>query len=456
MSLTDAQADAVAAFVRGTRDASLRMEQAGAADARGVHGPLLQAALAVCAKDRAAFAALDACLDDAATLAASTRERRHFEAAYAWRCGEPREALRCYSAIAADDPLDLLALRLAQSCAFYIGDEQAMLAVTTRALPAWEEGMRGMDALLAMHAFALDENGDVEAAEACARRALELEADNPAAIHAIAHVLAARGWADRGVDWLESHARVWRIGSPVAGHLAWHLAILHVQRGHPARALVLYDSLLAPRPHHSPADLADAAGLLWRMELCGAPAGDRWQAVAAAFARRSPPFLWPLLDAHAAAAFAFAGHEHALRSLVAALERQAAAGTHQGEVAQKVTLPLIRRLQARSEATRGQAASSPLPYESSLRADLLSGRHDTRGQVPSCSPIPDESLLRADLLSRDELPEHAHRTADFSALAHVAALGGSRLQREIVARTLGDAAPDAEMFATPARYARAA
>jgi len=97
---------------------------------------LLRVAKPVVAKDLQAFPALERALRDAEPhlRRAGEQARLHAAAATAWLAHRPLHAAHIYSTISANDARDLLALRLAQSCWFFLGRRQRLHAVAERAL----------------------------------------------------------------------------------------------------------------------------------------------------------------------------------------------------------------------------------------------------------------------------------------------------------------------------------
>jgi tetratricopeptide (TPR) repeat protein len=360
-------------FLRGRGNPCADVARMLAVDPSFVPAHVLRAGMAVAEKDRSAFPALDASLAAAKRLGADAtpRERAHLAAAWAWRRGGPERAARMYTAIARRWPRDGLALRLAQSCHFFLGDHQALHDVAAEALPHWPEDQAGHDCVLSMVAFGHEALGDAAGAEALCHRALAVAPRNPALVHVMAHALATGQSAERGVRFLEAWARDWVLDSPLACHNWWHAAIFKLALGRTERALAIYDTLLAPRAGTTASDAADAAALLWRIELAGGAVGDRWHAVAAVFAAESLPTLWPLIDLHAALAFIASGRVDDAWRLRSAIAASARGSSHAARVGREVTLPALNALEA--YAAGHYATSATLLARCCNGADRLGG-----------------------------------------------------------------------------------
>jgi hypothetical protein len=146
-------------------------------DPQCVFGHCLRAALIVCADDAAARSSLAASV---AAIEAACREmhdpaRRHAAAARAWLEGDPALAAECYGAIVIDWPRDILALVVAQTLDFHLGHRRLMRVRIAQVLTKWETSVPGYASVLAMYAFALEENGQYRRAEKVARSALVLD-----------------------------------------------------------------------------------------------------------------------------------------------------------------------------------------------------------------------------------------------------------------------------------------
>jgi hypothetical protein len=313
-----------------------------------VMGHLLRAGVAVLAKDASASPRLEAALSAVARAGVqlTERERRHFAAATAWLAGEPLLAAERYAALLRQWPHDLLALRLAQSCYFFVGQTAALRDVTALVEPAWSRGMRGFECVLAMSAFGCAENGETGRAEALGRWAVEIEPAFPFAIHAVAHALSKRGDCAGGRLWMLEQQGQWLTDSRMVAHNAWHLAQFELASGRASRALAALDNWLMPSASGSVSVAADATALVWTLQLDGGDPGSRWSLLSDCWEAHHSPGFWPFLDLHAAIAFNAAGHLDRAQRLADAIAAYACADTQRARAARVVTLPGLRAIQA--------------------------------------------------------------------------------------------------------------
>jgi hypothetical protein len=322
-----------------------------------VMGHLLRAAVGVLAKDASALPLVEAALSAAwrAGSAPTDHERRHLAAARAWLSRDPELAAERYAAILRDWPRDLLALRLAQSCYFFIGQTAALRDVVDLVTPAWSRGVPGFEYVLAMAAFGCAENGDTERAETLGRWAVEIEPAFPFAIHAVAHALYERRDFARGRLWMRQREAQWLTEGRMAAHNAWHLAQFESASGEPALALAALDQRLIPEAVTSASTAADATTLLWRLQLGGIDPGSRWRALSGCWEAHSAPGFWPFLDLQAAIAFNAAGDYARAQGLARAIAVRARAEDHSAHVARTVTLPGLRAIEAFAAQTYASA-----------------------------------------------------------------------------------------------------
>ena len=111
------------AFLRDTADPQPPLEKLLQIHPDHIGAHVLRAGIAVAAKTPRSLKDLRGALDAANRIggAVSAGDRAHLEAAHAWLKGCPLLAAERYSQIVRQAPLDLLALRLAQSSWFFLG-----------------------------------------------------------------------------------------------------------------------------------------------------------------------------------------------------------------------------------------------------------------------------------------------------------------------------------------------
>ncbi len=174
-----------------------------------------------------------------------------------------------------------------------------------------------------MHAFGLEETGDYARAEQTGRHALELNARDPWAVHAVAHVMEMQGRLAEGIAWLESRASDWSPDNGFAYHNWWHLALYYLDLGEHAKVLEVYDTRIRPGRSQVILEMIDATAMLWRLGLRGVDVGDRWSELADAWEPLAADAHYAFNDAHAMMAFVAGRRESAARTLLAALRARA-------------------------------------------------------------------------------------------------------------------------------------
>jgi hypothetical protein len=292
-------------------------------------------------------------MDRAAPL--SPRVRTHLAAAEAWLSGNPVLAAESYALILKRWPSDLLALRLAQSSYFFLGQHERFCELIDSVAKAWSHDERGYRFVLAMASFAYAESGDATHAEALGREALAYEPACPMGVHAVVHAYAESGRHDEGARWMREQRAHWSTESRMRTHNAWHLAMFDVERGNVESAIGILDRTLLPASAESPLDACDAAGLLWHLAVAGVKAEVRWLALSNVFDRVTPGF-WPYVDLHAAVAHANAGQRARMQRLERAIERCAAGNDYAALRAGLVTQPGLQALAAWGEGRYAEAA----------------------------------------------------------------------------------------------------
>ena len=160
---------------------------------------VLQAYLLLSSRDPGRVRLARPVLASAAGLPANERERLHLAALAAALADDYERAKALLGELLRLHPRDILALQVAHAFDYLTGDLARMNDRVAAVLPAWSSNLPGYHAVLAMHAFSLEECGEYEHAEQEARAAVFLNAFDARAHHVMAHVFEMTGRPDAGV-----------------------------------------------------------------------------------------------------------------------------------------------------------------------------------------------------------------------------------------------------------------
>jgi tetratricopeptide (TPR) repeat protein len=218
---------------------------------------------------------------EASVGGATSRERRHLQAAKAWAAGQIIRATDIWEDILVDHPVDALALRFAHDSYFYLGHSLSIRDSVARVLPFWDPVNPNYGYVLGAYAFGLEEAGELRRAEEVGRAAIARNAEDAWAVHAVAHVLETESRQREGIDFLKNSRPAWSKAHALSIHNGWHLALYLIEEGRFDEVLADYDRFVAPKiAGDSLLDLVDSSAALWRLELAGADVGERWAPLA--------------------------------------------------------------------------------------------------------------------------------------------------------------------------------
>ncbi|MEO8157870.1 MAG: hypothetical protein ABI648_08740 [Betaproteobacteria bacterium] len=344
-------------LLRAIGDPVVELREVGPMHPEFHQAQAIRAGAGVLAKTPDAFLAIAQVIRASDGLVLPTETRAHFAAAEAWLSGNPVLAAQRYESILNRWPKDLMALRLLQSCYFFLGWHDRFFAAIEAVMPAWARDRSDFEFVLAMAAFAHAESGDAAYAEVLGRGALANDPACPMGVHAVAHAIAESGRAIDGAQWLREQFAHWAGESRMRTHNAWHLAMFDATHGNVDAALGILDAWLLPASAQSQLDACDATALLWRLAAEGAGDDGRWHRVSDAFERTLTPGFWPYVDLHAALAHLAAGQTARALGLTLAVERRARNSDFAAMRALRITLPGLRALGAWAEGRHGEAAA---------------------------------------------------------------------------------------------------
>ena len=367
---------ALAALLAWRGDASRWTERALEQAPGFVKAHALRAHLLVCSRDPRRVRAAAPLLAEALRWPADERERLHLAAIGAVVADDYVRARALLGETLARWPRDVLALHVVHSLDYATGDFDGMRSRIAGVLPSWAGAWPGRHAVLAMHAFALEECGKYAAAESEARAALALRADDARAHHVMAHVFEMTDRPDAGIRWMADHVGHWAVDSAVTTHGHWHVALFHLSCGHVGRALGLYDERVRAGHSDDISDLIDATALLWRIELAGGATGPRWSELATAWDARIEDRFCSFNDLHAMLAFVGARDRDRARRLEQVLESGARLPSRHGDTTRRLGLSAARALSAFGRGDDGLAITLLASLPS--RAQRLGGSHAQR------------------------------------------------------------------------------
>jgi len=333
------------------------LEDVRPGDADFPRAQCIRIATAVIAKLPSALPRISDALGPLAHSRPAPVERLHLDAGEAWLAGDPLRAIDLYAEITEREPQDLLALRLAMSCCFFVGDHRRSCAIADSVRPRIRNRDPGHGHALALSSFAHAEIGDSEKAERLGREALEVDPSCPLGVHAVAHSMAEAGDSPGGAAWMRAQRAQWSVVSRMRTHNAWHLAMFDVDNERLDTAIGILDGCLLPAADRWPLDACDAAALLWRLTRAGVDVGARWRRLSDAFEATWQPGYWPYVDLHAAVAHGSAGQGERLQALKDIIASCAAGGGFAGIRARQLTQPALGALDAwlRGDATGASA-----------------------------------------------------------------------------------------------------
>ena len=382
-------AESAAAFERALRqlqsyrgDPIAGIDAAFAAEPGFVMGHVLRAEVCITMWERGYLPEVRRGLEHLERLApsANDRERQHIAAIQDWAAGDWEGMRTRLDRLLDDYPADILALQIGHLADFYHGDRDNLRGRVARALPAYSRDMPGYGFLLGMLSFGLEECGDYGHAEETGRRAIELEPDDCWAQHAVTHVMEMQARQAEGIAWMESRREHWaQDDNGFAFHNWWHTALYHLDQGRMDHVLALYDGSVRPSPTRVQLQMLDAAALLWRLHLQGADVGHRWTELADSYEATAEDGFYAFNDMHAMMAFTATGRHAAAARLLAAVDDAASRPGTNAEMTRRAGCAIVRAIDAFGRERYGDAVALLLPVR--YRAHAFGGSHAQRDVV---------------------------------------------------------------------------
>ncbi|NND49841.1 MAG: tetratricopeptide repeat protein [Rhizobiales bacterium] len=308
---------------------------------------------------------------------ATERERLYVDALAAWLGGSPSQAVHIMDRILVDWPRDALALKIGHSIRFMMGDPEGMRRSVASVLDHYDEDHPARGYALGCHAFALEETGDMTAAEAAGKRALEFAPDDAWGLHAVDHVYDMTARAADGIKWITDNRAAWDGANNFRFHLWWHLALHHLELGEVDRVLELYDTEIRRERTDDFRDISNGTSLLARLEIEGVDVGTRWEELAEIAARRVDDASLVFANLHYLMALLATGRKTEAGAMINRLAADAARSkTEMETVARAVGFPAAEALSEFWSGHNDQALQGLLKVRPHLQA--IGGSHAQR------------------------------------------------------------------------------
>jgi tetratricopeptide (TPR) repeat protein len=309
-----------------------------------------------------------------ATAAMSSRsDTLHVAALDAWTRGEMREAASHWDVLLSEFPRDILAIRVSQFVLSYLGESERMRYTVARALPSWDASVPGYGYVLGCYAYGLEEAGDYLRAEEIGRRAVEINARDIWAAHAVTHVAEMQGRLHDGLTWIATLSDQWNACNNFAFHLRWHEALFEIDLERYDRVLALYDREVRRQSTDEYLDVTNAVSLLWRLEQSGVNVGTRWRELADCARGHHQDHALVFADLHYLMALAAVGeHDGFLASCV----QFAGENGTEAAVMADVGVPLARAVLAHRRGAYAEVVDLLVPVRRQFRR--IGGSHAQR------------------------------------------------------------------------------
>ncbi len=317
---------------------------------------------------------------DALSGTATEHERAHIAAIADWAAGDWEGMSARLDRIVADEPRDVVALQVGHLSDFFLGNRDNLRGRVARALPAYTRDDPGYGFLLGMAAFGLEECGDYGAAEDAGRQAIDLEPDDCWAQHALCHIMEMQARQEEGIAFMEGRRAHWaQDDNAFAFHNWWHVSLFNLDNDRFDRALEICDAAIRPGSSEVQLEMLDAAALLWRLRLRGIDTGDRYEKLAATYEALAEHGFYAFNDMHAMMAYVATGRDQAADSLERAAAEVAQGTGSNARMTHEVGLPIVRAIRAFGAERYGETVDLLMPVR--YRAQAFGGSHAQRDIV---------------------------------------------------------------------------
>ncbi len=254
---------------------------------------------------------------------ATPREQKFVQALGHWLNKHPKASRDCMEDVLLLAPKDALAMKISHAISFILGDAQGMRTSIEAVMPAYDESHAGYGYLHGCYAFALEETGEYQRAEAAGIMGMDFAPDDAWGLHAVAHVYDMTANAKSGLLWLNGRENAWAHCNNFRYHVWWHKALMHLDQGQVDEVFALYDHEIRKDKTDDYRDISNATSLLSRMELEGINVGNRWEELADISETRTEDGCLIFADLHYMMALVGGDRDAAIQSMMTRLHADA-------------------------------------------------------------------------------------------------------------------------------------
>ena len=336
---------AIRAFTLGYGDANAHLSASLEYAPNCTMANLLQLWLRLLSNNSAIIAELGPQLATVCTDGWNDREKGHLEALQLASKRQWPSAVAVLDRLLMEYPQDLAAHQCAMRLDSYLGRFHRSAGRAARSLPFWSKEQKNYGIILSFFGFGLEESGDYARAEDIAREAAILEPYGYWPHHTVSHVFEMTDRATDGIDWMNDRFEFW--SGPKnnnCAHIWWHKALFHIDLGQSDEALKIYDENVVPLAKPVGFQLCNLTALLWRLEILGCDAGDRWAHQHELFQQQSTDACNPFGEIHAVMAAIRADDWAAYETLLSGMQTAANDGSEIAAAYGEVAVPIAKAM----------------------------------------------------------------------------------------------------------------
>jgi hypothetical protein len=183
-----------------------------------------------------------------------------------------------------------------------------------------------------------------------------------------------------GIAFMESRRAHWaQDDNGFAFHNWWHTALYNLDQGRPERALEIFDRSIRPGKSEIQVEMLDATALLWRLHLIGHDVGDRWSGLAGVYEKTAQDGFYAFNDMHAMMAYVATGVRASAKRLLAAAEHAAEGANTNARMEREVGVPVLRAIEAFGRGKYAETVGLLMPVR--YRAHAFGGSHAQRDVI---------------------------------------------------------------------------